>query len=106
MNEHIRERCAAGERRCKRKRMANKSVRKSSWLELELTVATIKPVTVRSNLNYYTSQYGWCHQVIAYLAHSVVFTICRLDIIIAIHLHDNFIGNINRSVGPENTLSC
>jgi hypothetical protein len=28
--------------------------RTSSWLELELTVTIIKPVTVRSNLNYYT----------------------------------------------------
>jgi hypothetical protein len=35
--------------------MANKSGRRSSWLELELTVTTIKPVTVRSNLNYYSS---------------------------------------------------
>jgi len=33
--------------------MANKSGRRSSWLELELTVTTIKTVTVRSNLNYY-----------------------------------------------------
>jgi hypothetical protein len=33
--------------------MENKSGRRSSWLELELTVTTIKPVTVRSNLNYY-----------------------------------------------------
>ena len=39
--------------------MANKSGRKSSWLELELTVATIKLVTVRSNLNYYISGHGF-----------------------------------------------
>jgi hypothetical protein len=31
----------------------NKSGRRSSWLELELIVTTIKPVTVRTNLNYY-----------------------------------------------------
>lgn len=32
-----------------------KSVWVSSWLEPESTVATINPVTVRSNLGYYDS---------------------------------------------------
>ena len=43
MNVRIRARYAAGERQCRRYMMANKSGRRSSWFELELTVTTIEP---------------------------------------------------------------
>jgi hypothetical protein len=33
-------------------KMENISGRRSTWLEPEMTVTTIKPVTVRSYLNY------------------------------------------------------
>ena len=55
---HYNERTHQGKMCCGRTPMqtledGKKSGRRSTWLELELTVATIKPVTVRSNLNYY-----------------------------------------------------